>query len=71
MNFRGRMIYFCTLNKNSTPSGAVSYTHLSQLCHAIAVSLMYANDNSSLCEYTGDSFRDLTRICLLYTSRCV
>ena len=34
----------------------------SQLCHAIAVSLMCANDNSSLCEYTGDSFRDLTRI---------
>ena len=26
------------------------------------VSLMCANDNTSLCEYTGDSFRDLTRI---------
>ena len=36
--------------------------YVSQLCHAIAVSLMCANDNSSLCEYTGDSFRDLTRI---------
>ena len=35
---------------------------VSQLCHAIAVSLMCANDNTSLCEYTGDSFRDLTRI---------
>ena len=35
--------------------------YVSQLCHAIAVSLMCANDNSSLCEYTGDSFRDLTR----------
>ena len=23
---------------------------------------MCANDNTSLCEYTGDSFRDLTRI---------
>ena len=32
--------------------------YVSQLCHAIAVSLMCANDNSSLCEYTGDSFRD-------------
>ena len=36
--------------------------YVSQLCHAIAVSLMCANDNISLCEYTGDSFRDLTRI---------
>ncbi len=36
--------------------------YVSQLCHAIAVSLMCANDDSSLCEYTGDSFRDLTRI---------
>ena len=36
--------------------------YVSQLCHAIAVSLMCANDNTSLSEYTGDSFRDLTRI---------
>ena len=36
--------------------------YVSQLCHAIAVSLMCANDNAALCEYTGDSFRDLTRI---------
>ena len=34
--------------------------YVSQLCHAIAVSLMCANDNTALCEYTGDSFRDLT-----------
>lgn len=36
--------------------------YVSQLCHAIAVSLMCANDNTHLSEYTGDSFRDLTRI---------
>ena len=36
--------------------------YVSQLCHAIAVSLMCAKDNTSLCEDTGDSFRDLTRI---------
>ena len=36
--------------------------YVSQLCHAIAVSLMCASDNSSLADYTGDSFRDLTRI---------
>ncbi len=35
---------------------------LSQLTHCIAVSLMCTNDNPKLCEYTGDSFRDLTRI---------
>lgn len=35
---------------------------VSQLAHAIAVSLMNMSDNSHLVEYTGDSFRDLTRI---------
>ena len=35
---------------------------VSQLTHCIAVSLMNASDNEKLCEYTGDSFRDLTRI---------
>ncbi|MEG1069646.1 MAG: prephenate dehydrogenase [Ruthenibacterium sp.] len=36
--------------------------YVSQLTHAIAVSLMNANDNTHLAEYTGDSFHDLTRI---------
>lgn len=36
--------------------------YVSQLTHAIAVSLMNANDDPKLVEYTGDSFRDLTRI---------
>lgn len=35
---------------------------LSQLTHCIAVSLMCANDDPDLVHYTGDSFRDLTRI---------
>lgn len=35
---------------------------LSQLTHCIAVSLMCCSDNERLVEYTGDSFRDLTRI---------
>lgn len=35
---------------------------LSQLTHCIAVSLMCASDNPCLVHYTGDSFRDLTRI---------
>ena len=35
---------------------------VSQLCHVIAVSLMNITDDPRLVEYTGDSFRDLTRI---------
>ncbi|MBQ7726821.1 MAG: prephenate dehydrogenase [Clostridia bacterium] len=35
---------------------------LSQLTHCIAVSLMCCNNTPHLEEYTGDSFRDLTRI---------
>lgn len=35
---------------------------LSQLTHVIAVSLMNTHENSHLVEFTGDSFRDLTRI---------
>lgn len=35
---------------------------LSQLTHVIAVSLMNTHENAHLVEFTGDSFRDLTRI---------
>ena len=35
---------------------------VSQLTHVIAVSLMNVSDNTHLVDYTGDSFRDLTRI---------
>lgn len=35
---------------------------LSQLTHCIAISLMTCKESSDLVEYTGDSFRDLTRI---------
>ena len=35
---------------------------LSQLTHCIAVALMTCTDNRHLVDYTGDSFRDLTRI---------
>ena len=35
---------------------------VSQLTHCIAVALMTCNDNTHLVDYTGDSFRDLTRI---------
>ena len=35
---------------------------VSQLTHCIAISLMTCSDNKHLADYTGDSFRDLTRI---------
>ncbi len=35
---------------------------VSQLTHVIAVCLMNTSDNTHLKDYTGDSFRDLTRI---------
>ena len=35
---------------------------LSQLTHCIAISLMTCKDSEKLVDYTGDSFRDLTRI---------
>jgi prephenate dehydrogenase len=35
---------------------------VSQLTHCIAVALMTCSDNAHLADYTGDSFRDLTRI---------
>ena len=35
---------------------------LSQLTHCIAVSLMTCKESKHLVKYTGDSFRDLTRI---------
>ena len=35
---------------------------LSQLTHCIAIALMTCKESNHLVEYTGDSFRDLTRI---------
>ena len=35
---------------------------LSQLTHCIAVALMNSKESKHLAEFTGDSFRDLTRI---------
>ena len=50
-------IYVLTPEEHDEMVGFVS-----QLTHVIAVSLMNTNDNTHLVEYTGDSFRDLTRI---------
>ena len=53
---------FCRISVLSPAEHDHMIGYVSQLCHAIAVSLMCAADNSELANYTGDSFRDLTRI---------
>ncbi len=53
---------FTTLSKLTPKEHDYMIGYLSQLTHAIAVSLMTANENEELVKYSGDSFRDLTRI---------
>ncbi len=58
----GRELGFGNISVISAEEHDGMIAFLSQLTHCIAVSLMCSNDNESLVEYTGDSFRDLTRI---------
>ena len=53
---------FCRISVLSPAEHDHMIGYVSQLCHAIAVSLMCASDNTELARYTGASFRDLTRI---------
>ncbi len=53
---------FTTISKLSPLEHDKMVGYLSQLTHAIAVSLMTANDSKDLVKYSGDSFKDLTRI---------
>ncbi len=57
-----KTIGFTTISKLTPKEHDYMIGYLSQLTHAIAVSLMTANDNDNLMAYSGDSFRDLTRI---------
>ena len=58
----GRLLGFAKISVLSPEKHDAMIAFLSQLAHAIAVSLMCANDDPDLVQYTGDSFRDLTRI---------
>ena len=58
----GEILGFATVSVLSPDKHDEMIAFLSQLTHCIAVSLMCANDNPGLVFYTGDSFRDLTRI---------
>ncbi len=58
----GKLLGFHTVSELDPQSHDEMIGFLSQLTHAIAVSLMTCNDDKDLQKYTGDSFRDLTRI---------
>jgi len=58
----GRILGFRRISVLSPEEHDKMIGFLSQLTHCIAVSLMTCSDNRHLVDYTGDSFRDLTRI---------
>ena len=58
----GRELGFARVSRISPERHDEMIAFLSQLTHAIAVTLMCCNDSPDLVDYTGDSFRDLTRI---------
>ena len=58
----GRILGFADVSVLTPERHDEMIAFLSQLTHCIAVALMCANDAANLERYTGDSFRDLTRI---------
>ena len=70
---------FCRISVLSPAEHDHMIGYVSQLCHAIAVSLMCASDNTELARYTGDSFRggheahesDVRASALLQHRQCV
>lgn len=58
----GRELGFARISRLSPREHDEMIGFLSQLTHCIAVSLMTCKDSEDLVAYTGDSFRDLTRI---------
>ena len=58
----GRALGFNDISSLNVRQHDEMIAFLSQLTHCIAISLMCANGDPNLVRYTGDSFRDLTRI---------
>lgn len=58
----GRLLGFKNISVLSPKEHDDMIGFVSQLTHVIAVALMDCSDNTHLVDYTGDSFRDLTRI---------
>ncbi len=58
----GKLLGFSRISVLSPEEHDEMIGFVSQLTHCIAVALMTCSDNRHLVDYTGDSFRDLTRI---------
>lgn len=58
----GKILKFSKISELNAAEHDKMIAFLSQLTHCIAVCLMTCNDAEHLEDYTGDSFRDLTRI---------
>lgn len=58
----GEALGFKTISTLSPEKHDETVGFLSHLTHCIAVALMISKESEHMCEYTGDSFRDLTRI---------
>lgn len=58
----GELLGFSRISELSPEQHDAMIGFLSQLTHCIAICLMTCSDNRHLVDYTGDSFRDLTRI---------
>ncbi len=58
----GRLLGFINVSVLSPEEHDKMIGFVSQLTHCIAVALMTCSDSTHLADYTGDSFRDLTRI---------
>ena len=58
----GRLLGFSNVTTLSPEEHDEMIGFLSQLTHCIAVTLMTCNDKADMEKFTGDSFRDLTRI---------
>lgn len=58
----GRLMGFGTVTELSPEEHDEMIGFVSQLTHCIAVALMVCKDSKDLVDYTGNSFRDLTRI---------
>lgn len=58
----GRLLGFSNVSTLSPEDHDEMIGFLSQLTHCIAITLMTCNDKENMEKYTGDSFRDLTRI---------
>ena len=58
----GRLLGFSNVTTLSPEEHDEMIGFLSQLTHCIAITLMTCNDKEDMEKFTGDSFRDLTRI---------